>query len=84
MSTVNSTAAKESIRNGERYPFLYLPEIQGVIAESYVDFRRVTYSRFRDVNALQRLKSVDGIGVTRFQAHLIGFYTRIDPGALQQ
>ena len=82
LGTVSSETARASIRNGERYPFLFLPEIDGIIPDSYIDFRRVTYSRFRDINTLKRLKSASENGVTKFQAHLIGFYTRLDPGAM--
>lgn len=76
MHTITGDAL-EAVRNGKRYPFMPLPEIPGVLPESYVDLRGICFVERKLIDDASRLSSMSDEGVERLQAQLIAFFTHI-------
>jgi hypothetical protein len=69
--------ALAAVREGKRYPFMHVPEIEGVLPESYVDLRYICFVDKRIVNISTRLRSMSAEGLERLQAQVIAFFTHI-------
>jgi len=77
-ASVKDEAAREVIRAGNRYAFFYLPAIDGIIEESYVDLRAITYAPRAVIDVSFRRASASEEGAGALAAHLVAFFTRVD------
>ena len=84
MSNISDLAMQENVRTGRRFAFLPLPAIDGVLTESYADFRAITYLPRAVVDQSERKCSVTDDGADRLAAQLVGFFTRLPFDALSK
>lgn len=77
LSVIQSEEIRQKTRMGERFAFLYLDPIEGVIEESYVDLRAITYVPRAVVDQCTRKASAGVDGTDRLSAQLVAFFTRI-------
>jgi hypothetical protein len=77
ISVIQDEAAREVVRLRQRYPFLPLPKLEGVIAESYVDLRCITYIDRKLIAATPRIASMTQAGKDELVKQIIAFFTHI-------
>ena len=71
--TVPDVQVRQLIREGRRYAFFPLNELEGHIDESYVDLRAVSFFPRAVLDASDRIGSATDVGAGRLVAHLVGF-----------
>jgi hypothetical protein len=67
---------QEIIREYANFSYFYLPELPGVLQESYVDFRRITSLRPQLVDTVPRLAALAEATINRLHLHFFLFLTR--------
>ena len=68
---------RQYVRERKRFPFFPLPAIPGILTESYVDFRCITYVQAGVLTQSDRIGSPTEEGLTELTEHLVGFFTRL-------
>lgn len=74
---VQDVESRERIRAGRRYAFFPLEGLPGVLQESYVDFRAISYVPRAVLDEAERPASATESGLERLSSHLVAFFTRI-------
>ncbi|MDO9357894.1 MAG: hypothetical protein Q7T70_02735 [Polaromonas sp.] len=77
-NSVKDEAQREIIRSGSRFAFFYLPALAGILPESYVDLRAISYAPRAVMDAWLRQGSASEDGANLLAAHLVAFFTRVD------
>ena len=77
LTVIQELAIQEIVRQGQRFAFLPVPAIPGVLPESYADFRSICYLPRAGVDQSERKQSVSADGKTEIAARLIAFFTRV-------
>jgi hypothetical protein len=67
----------DAVIQRKRYPFLPLPEIQGIIEQSYVDLRCVTYIDRTLIANSRRMSSMSTEGIHELVKQIIAFFTHV-------
>lgn len=77
ISVIQDQEALNAVVSRKRYPFLPLPEIQGVIKPSYADLRCISYIDRKLIAAAERKKSMSANGVEELVKQIIAFFTHV-------
>jgi len=77
LAVIQAPAIQEMVRQGQRFAFLPLPAIPGVLPESYADFRSICYLPRVGVDESERKQSVGEVGKNAITTRLIAFFTRV-------
>lgn len=77
ISVIQDMSAQEIVRSRKRYPFLPLPKLDGLIDESYVDLRCITFVDRKLIAAAERKASMNQQGVEDLQKQIVAFFTHI-------
>lgn len=77
LSIIQDASLRDRYRKGERYAFMPLDELPGVVSESYVDLRTITYVPRAIIDAYERKGSATDAGALRLSTQLVAFFTRI-------
>lgn len=77
MESILDEADRETVRSGKRLAFFHLPAALGLgLAESYVDFRRITCLQGKVLAGGMRLASLSGESVNALMGRLMTFFSR--------
>ena len=77
--TTASGAGRDAIRNGANYQAFYLPGIEGLVQESYVDFRLIVAIDPSLASQFRRIASLTQEGRDSLRIQLILYWTRLEP-----
>lgn len=78
LSIIHDADVRERTRKGDRFAFMPIDAIPGVIAESYADFRLTSYLQRYVVDTRLRNGSASEDGAKLLTAKLVAFLTRVD------
>jgi hypothetical protein len=78
LSIIPDSQARETTRRGDRYAFMPIEAIPGVIVESYADFRLTSYFQRSVVDTRMRHGSASEDGLKLLTVKLVAFLTRVD------
>ncbi len=78
LASIPDEKMRDTVRAGNRFAFFYLPSLEGVLPESYVDLRAITYTARAGLAQLTRHGSAAEKGSAALIAQLVAFFTRID------
>ena len=82
MSVIQTEAIRDKVRSGDRFAFLYLPNVSGAEDEGYVDLRMTHYVVRPLIDAGSQIKSASEYGRRELVSKIIAFYTRKDVNGL--
>lgn len=78
LSIIQNLEARELTRKGDRFAFMPIDAITGVIPESYADLRLTSYLQRSVVDTRLRNGSASTDGARLLTAKLVAFLTRVD------
>ena len=77
LALIQDIERRADVKNRRRYPFLPLPDLPGIMPESYADLRCITYINRKLIQSADRHKSMTKPGVFDLQRQIIAFFSRI-------